>query len=339
MSDSPAIPRVKRGRLAANLASNMSLLGFNILLGIWLTPFFLHHLGDACYGMIPLITTITGYMAVVTLGLNAAVGRYLTIAMENDDYGSANRFFNTSLFGTVGLVLLLVLPLVWATLHVESIIDVPSGQGRQVRWLFACAGGAFLLNTLMAPFAVSTYCMNRFVLRNAIAFAQKITYALVIVAMFGLSAARLSSVGLAMVCGAFIALCGAIWAWRVITPGLHVSVSQFNLGTLRELASTGGWVSLNTMGAILFLGIELIIVNRFFGPDTAGRYAAVLQWPILLRSIGANISGKPILGQHRGGNLSRSHLERLSGVQRRAFHHARGRCLRAFARAQLSGGC
>ena len=41
------------------------------------------------------------------------------------------------------LVLLLVLPLGLATLHVESIIDVPSGHGPQDRWFFACAGGAY----------------------------------------------------------------------------------------------------------------------------------------------------------------------------------------------------
>ena len=45
------------------------------------------------------------------------------------------------------------------------------------------------------------------------------------------------------------------------------------------------------------------------------------------------------LDKPRVGHLSRSHFQRLSGVQCRAFHYPRGRCLRAIARAQLSCGC
>ena len=44
------------------------------------------------------------------------------------------------------------------------------------------------------------------------------------------------------------------------------------------------------MGTILFLSIDLLVVNRLFGAESAGRYAAVMQWSTLLRVLGGTIA-------------------------------------------------
>ena len=42
---------------------------------------------------------------------------------------------------------------------------------------------------------------------------------------------------------------------------------------------------------VLFLSIDLLVVNRLLGPEFGGRYAAVLQWSTLLRTAGGVIGG------------------------------------------------
>ena len=144
----PHRPVTKRGRFLTNLISNAALFGFNILIGLWYTPYLIHHLGAAGYGIIPLVTQIVAYMAVITLGLNAAVGRFITICLEREEEESANRYFNTSLFGSVLLALLLVIPAGWASLHAELLIKIPPGDVLQTRWLFACVALVFLVNVV-----------------------------------------------------------------------------------------------------------------------------------------------------------------------------------------------
>ena len=51
------------------------------------------------------------------------------------------------------------------------------------------------------------------------------------------------------------------------------------------MTSMGSWLSINYVGGVLFLAIDLLIVNRMFGPTAGGRYAAALQWSNLLRTI------------------------------------------------------
>ena len=103
-----AKPAVKRGRTVTNLAANFGNFAFNMLVGLWFTPYMIHHLGTASYGLIPLVTQITGYMTVLTIALNSVVGRFVTIAFEQHDDEEANRFFNTALFANVFLVLALL---------------------------------------------------------------------------------------------------------------------------------------------------------------------------------------------------------------------------------------
>src|SRR2546423_4431010 len=58
---------------------------------------------------------------------------------------------------------------------------------------------------------------------------------------------------------------------------------------LGNLASTGGWVVINQIGAILYLNIDVLVANRLFGPEQSGKYAAIMQLPYLIRLLGTTV--------------------------------------------------
>ena len=70
----PGAARPQVGRFAINLVSNVGQLGLSMIVGAWYVPFLVRKLGPAAYGLIPLAGSITSYMALITLGLNSAVG-------------------------------------------------------------------------------------------------------------------------------------------------------------------------------------------------------------------------------------------------------------------------
>src|SRR5438445_11384665 len=102
-----AAPAVKRGRHVVNLCANLGQLGLSLVIGVWYVPFLVRHLGPAAYGLIPLSSALTSYMALITLALNSAVSRYLTISLEKDEHERANLIVNTSLWGSLALTALL----------------------------------------------------------------------------------------------------------------------------------------------------------------------------------------------------------------------------------------
>src|SRR5436190_10811877 len=114
----------RSGRLAINLISNVGQLGLSIIVGAWYVPFLVRNLGPAVYGLIPLASSITSYMALITLGLNSAVGRSLTIALEQGDHPKANLIFNTSFWGSIALAAILVVPAALGIVYLDRLVRV-----------------------------------------------------------------------------------------------------------------------------------------------------------------------------------------------------------------------
>ena len=280
-----------RGRHIVNLCANLGQLALSLLVGVWYVPFLVHKLGAATYGLIPLSTSLTSYMALITLALNSAVGRYLTIALEREDNTRANRIFNTSFWGSLALTAALLLPAILGLLYLDRLINVPLGFTAQARWLFAGTAAAFLLNEIKTPFDVSSFSRNRFELRNLVAISELLTRVGLVVLFFYVWQPRVSYVGLAILCGTVVSTLGAVWLWKMLTPTLHIRPTEFDREILRNLASTGGWVVINQIGAILYLNIDVLVANRLFGPEQSGKYAAMLQLPYLIRLLGTTVAG------------------------------------------------
>ncbi|HEY3417593.1 MAG TPA: oligosaccharide flippase family protein [Armatimonadota bacterium] len=285
------IPPPPKGRFLINLIANTLNFGINVLIGLWFTPYLIHHLGIAAYGLIPLATTVIAYLGLFTIALNGAVGRYLTIALERQDTEDANKIFNTSLVGSIIVILLLIVPTLLLSGHASWFFTIPAGYQQQFSWLFLCSVGLFLLTTFSSVFSISSFCRNRFDLANTVSIATNLIRIGVVVAMFSLFLPAVWHVGAGMLVAGFVGVIGSIIVWRYLTPMLRIQPALFNIGTLRQLTSTGGWVVVNQIGTLLYLCIDLIVVNRLIGAEAGGQYGALLQWSTLLRGIAGTVAG------------------------------------------------
>jgi len=59
-----------------NVGSSWFALGVNVLVGIFLSPYILHRLGDEAFGLWVLIFSITGYYGLFDLGIRSSIVRY-----------------------------------------------------------------------------------------------------------------------------------------------------------------------------------------------------------------------------------------------------------------------
>jgi len=278
-----AVAPARSGRFALNLVTNVSKLGLTMVVGAWYVPFLVRNLGPAAYGLIPLTSMVTSYMALITSGLDAALARSLTIALEREDHENANRIFNVALWGNLALAALLVVPAAAAIANVEHILRIPPGYEASTRWLFAGTVAAFLLNQIRTPFGVSSFCRNRLDLLNLVAVCETLTRVGLVVFLFMVFAPRIEYVGVAILAGTMVSALGMIWLWKALTPSLHMRLGEFDWTMLRNLCGTGGWVIVSQLGVMLYMNIDLLVANRLFGAEQSGRYAAVLQLPALLR--------------------------------------------------------
>ena len=280
------VAKPRSGRFALNLVSNIGKLGLTMVVGAWYVPFLVRQLGPAAYGLVPLASTITSYMALITFGLESAMARSLSISLERQDYARANVVFNVVFWGNLAVALLLAVPAIVAIANIEHIVRIPPGYEAATRWLFAGTVAAFLLNQVKTAFATPCFCLNRLDLQNLVTVSETLTRVGLVVLLFLVFAPRIEYVGAAILAGTVVSILGAICFWKVLAPCLHVRLSDFHWATLKSMCATGGWVVVSQIGVILYMNIDLVVANRLFGPMESGRYAAVLQLPALLRALG-----------------------------------------------------
>jgi membrane protein EpsK len=228
-------------------------------------------------------------MGVATVGISVAVSRFVTIATERGDLPKANRIFNTAQVALWGICLALVVPVLVVSFFGDKLVRVPTGSEQDVRWLFAFCGVAFLTSTATSAFGVSAFCRNRLDIPGWFSIVSTFVRVGIILLLFQVFAAKLWQVGAGITLAAVVSGLGFIWSWRYLTPELHIKVSDWDITELRRLTSTAGWVCVSQIGTILLISIDLLVVNRIFGPVANTQYAVALQWSMMLRGIAGTL--------------------------------------------------
>lgn len=256
-----------------------------------MVPYFIKHLGTDGYGFIPLATSVMAYVSLVTIALNGAVSRYLVIDLQKNDIVNANKTFNTAFWST-GILSVVFIPLIAVfVFFVPRIFNVPPKFSTDVQWLFSIIFVSFIVSVFSSVFSVSTFAHNRLDLRNAIDLGNLSTRTGLVVILFIFLSSSLFSVGTAYLVGSLIALWLSFFFFRRLTPELSIRRADFDRSKMKELAAMGGWLVINQIGSLFFLQIDLIVVNILLGANSAGQYAAILQWSVLLRSLAGIIAG------------------------------------------------
>ncbi len=100
--------------ISRNIFSNYVGIGGSIVIAFLLSPFLIHTLGDTNYGVWSVIAALTGYMALLDLGVSSAVAKYVAKYKALDDYPSLNKVMNTGLLIliSVGILLICVSPMI-----------------------------------------------------------------------------------------------------------------------------------------------------------------------------------------------------------------------------------
>ncbi|HLH44198.1 MAG TPA: hypothetical protein VKV74_14515 [Bryobacteraceae bacterium] len=302
-------------RFAINVASGLGSLSLGLLLGLWYTPYMIRRLGVTVYGLVPLAGSITNYLTIVTTIIASSVARFIVADLARGDAVSANRHFNTFLAAAAAIaVALFSLSASFGLTLFPILFKMPLGQERASQGLFIAIAGTFLLSTISNVFASSIWVSNRFEIQYLIEGATSILRVGLIVLFFTVWQPALWQVGIAFACAGVFGLAANIAACWKLAPSLRLRASDFDRSKLAELGQMGGWLLVYQVGSVLFLNMDLILVNVLLGPDAGGHYAPLVQWLSLLRMVAmmvAGVLGPPLIVFHARREMDS--LLRVSG--------------------------
>ncbi|MCM3043512.1 MATE family efflux transporter [Bacillus altitudinis] len=273
-----------------NVSANVMTFFLMMLMSVCLTPYIVHTLGVEAFGLIHLTQNMINYLSVITASLSAVVVRFFSVAAHKGEMEQAQRYlasyFVSSLFLSIGLFLLCL----FMSQQLVDWLHVPAHLAKDTQIAFVLGGLLFMLNFVMSGIGAAPFYANKLYVSSVGQAIQMFGRALVIVLLFTVTTPAIWHIPLAAVMGSFAALGMGLYYFKKLIPWFSFKWRYVSLSSSLTLVRSGVWHSFEQMGILLFLQIDLLMTNLLIGAEATGQYAAILQFPLLLRTLAGTLA-------------------------------------------------
>ncbi len=264
-------------RLFTGTATKYTLLALNIVLGLFLMPFTVRHLGTSEYGLWMLVASFTYYFQLLDLGYGSGLVRHITEADTRGDVAGVNRVLSTFVVVYGALGALAAGGVLAITLFViPHFPNLRPDEVSRAQLLLIIMGVRIAVGFPMTVFGAVTTSRQRFALNNSVAIAVAIANALVtylvLVAGHGLVplVAATSAIGI-------VSYAAYGWTARRAFPQMHIRPSLFDRRIVREVTAFSVYLFLIDVAIQIGFNLDNIIVGGFLGTAAVGVYAVSLR--------------------------------------------------------------
>lgn len=258
-------------------------------IAFFLTPFLVHTLGDARYGIWSIVMSLVSYYALADVGLRAAGTKYIAQYHAVNDRESINKVMATS-FAVYGWLALLVLVIVLAVAVIfPFVFDVGEWSVMALRLVVILTGGTVCVRLLGQVFGATLTALHRFDLSNGLAILAHLIQAggVVLVLVNGGGLVGMAAVTLGVAAGSQLAQFGlAAWLLR----GVTLSRKYFDRSTLRTVFGFGSLTFVISLGRRIVDRSGAVLVGIILGPAAVTYYAIPETLMRHARSIGQGIT-------------------------------------------------
>jgi O-antigen/teichoic acid export membrane protein len=253
--------RAGSGHVLKSVGSNWASTLVAIVAAYLLTPFTLHRLGDAGYGSWNLINSITGYLALLVLGVPMASVRYFAQHVAEGDVRKLNEAIGscTALYLMLGGAALLV----GVGLYGLFLgYDIPATIRGDAQWAFALTVLYVAVGFVgMLPNGVLS-AHDDFLPRNIVRLAGVVLRVGLTLVLLTLRASLTVLALIQLVCLGFdFALC----TWLILRryPGTRIRVTDFDWGMVRRIFSFSLYVLVLNAGMRLSFETDSLVIGKF----------------------------------------------------------------------------
>jgi O-antigen/teichoic acid export membrane protein len=252
--------------------------GTELLLGVFMLPFNVAHLGQSAYGLWVLVASITIYFSMLDLGYGLAHVRFAAKYRAEGNIVALNEMASTMffVFSLIGLVALGVAVLISGNL--SGIFNLNQSQDRTARLVLLVISSYVALSFPASVFGGIVNGFQRTYLNGAVAFITAITVALVnVIVLF--SGYGLAELVIATTAVRILSLFAyTLNAYRVF-PALRIRRKYFSKQRLREATGFSVYALLIDIANKLNYSSDALIIGAFLGT------ASVAVWAVAQRLI------------------------------------------------------
>lgn len=270
-----------------NLFTSALAWGWPVLLAFFATPFIVRGLGDDAYGIRGLVVSITGYFALLDLGLNGAVTKYLAEYHVQNKKSQVAELLGTTLttftvFGLIGGAVIWMLA-TWFSTH---LFTIPLQFQQESVWAFRLTGVGFFLSMITWWGSSIPTGLQRFDVFNGISigFGTVTTLSTVAAVYWGYG---LLGVVWANLISNVIAILAYLIATKKLLPGIPMRFS-FQKAMFKRTVLFGLHMVAFRIFSLFFAQLDTLLIGRWIGVAAITFYTVPQQ----IAQLAHGINGK-----------------------------------------------
>ena len=273
-----------RKQLGLNLVANITSYMIATGISFFLTPYIVTTIGPEAYGFVALANNFISYAVLLTIALNSMSGRFIVIAIHQNDYKNAGEYYSSTFYANLVCLLVLLIPSLLCVVFINKLVNVPSHILLDVQLLVAFLFINFLTGLLTTNLEVPYYVRNKLYLSSVIQIQSNIIRSILLVSLFMFFKPKILFLGLvSFICLLYTTVFNCYYKKKLL-PELTIKLEYLNFNKVKELVSSGIWNTITRLGSTLLEGLDLLIANLFLGASAMGTLALAKTIPALFSS-------------------------------------------------------
>jgi len=257
-----------------HLATGYSAIAINIIIFAFLTPYMLDTLGSEQYGIWQLVSNISMFFSMGSLGLSSAF--YIEFARSKDDNEKSLKLINTVFFTYLMVGLISFIAYIFLLINFNRFFIINANYVMQAKFAFTFSYFAFLVIFIFGFLDLIIFLHNKITTRNIVEIFK--------ICANGLGSIVLIALGFDIVAIAFLSLLTTIlqivfYYFKAIKlQTFHLSFLYFDFEYLKKLYKSGFYFFIYSVSALIIFNTDNIIISHFMGAEYVSLYAIIFRF-------------------------------------------------------------
>ena len=264
--------------IARNLTTRYLAIAAEMVIGLLMLPFNLHHLGKEAYGLWMLTGSVTIHFSVLDMGYGGALVKFMAQYRAHRDARALNEIASTLFFVFAAVGIVAYLAAMGLAFNLEHIFRIDAAQAQTGKWILLIIGLNVALNFPFSVFGGVSSGFQRFDANNLVAVASSVMVALVNVAVLAAGYGLIPLVAATTTVRILTYFVYRRNAYRIYPP-LRIRWALFRRNRLREATGFSVYSSIIDWANKLNYELDEIVIGAFLGS------APVAVWAVADRII------------------------------------------------------
>lgn len=294
----------EKREMLINMAAAMATFFVQVGISFVLTPYITAELGAEAYGFVTLSNTLVGYIAILTIAVTSMSSRFISIEYFRGEEDSARKYYSSTMASLIVCIAVLGIPCLLVICAIDQLLQITPALVKDVQILMVFVLASFSLSMLSSNLSIGFYVKNKLYIGSAITAVGHLVRAALMIVMFMLLPTSVSFVGIAtFLSTALVQSACFIWKTRLL-PNMKFRRCDVSLEHLRKVIKSGVWNSITQLGAVLSMGLDLVVCNLYLGGTAMGMLSIARVIRQAIDSIGAAMMGafQPTLTRYYADN-------------------------------------